>query len=320
MQSETIRRRMAEIRAVHGVWNAHNIHLGDGVYTMEDAFTADEVMLRRFVQAVADAVGRPLAELRVLDLACHEGMYGIEFARQGAAVVGIEGREMNLAKARFVKEVLGLERLEFQLDDVRNLRVERHGLFDVVLCSGILYHLTTPDVFEFLENIARCCTRLAVFNTQVSTAPRVAVTHRDRQYHGHYFYEHLPENRGGVDESATWASLDNSHSFWFTRPSLANVLSEVGFTTVADCIVPGRPGQRADWVTWLAFKGERQRILSSPRAEAMREPVQPERAPRLVHPGQHPLYPLARRLRPLLPDSLIRALAKLQGIGWARQR
>ena len=320
MQNGEIRRRLAEVRAQHGAWNAHNIHLGDGVYTMEDALLADEVMLRRFVQAVADAVGRPLSGLRVLDLACHEGMYAIEFARHGASVLGIEGREMNLAKARFVKEALGLDRLELQLDDVRNLRPERHGEFDVVLCSGILYHLTTPDVFEFLENISQCCRRLAVFNTQVSTSPRAEVIHRDRRYHGHHFFEHLPENRGGVDERASWASLHNPRSFWFTRPSLANVLADVGFTTVADCILPGRPGQRADWVTWLAFKGERQHVLSSPRADEMSEPVQPEVAPRLVHPGQHPLYPLARRIRHLLPDRLVQAIAKPLRIGWARPR
>ena len=73
-------------------------------------------------------------------------------------------------------------------------------------------------------------------------------------------------------------------------------------------------------MTWLAFKGERQHILSSPRADELPEPVQVERPSRLVHPGQHPLYPLARRLRPLLPEGLVRAIARTLGIGWARPR
>ena len=33
-------------------------------------------------------------ELRILDLACLEGQYAIEFAMQGAEVVGIEGRDI----------------------------------------------------------------------------------------------------------------------------------------------------------------------------------------------------------------------------------
>ena len=42
-------------------------------------------------------------ELRILDLACLEGQYAIEFAMQGAEVVGIEGREANIQKAIFAK-------------------------------------------------------------------------------------------------------------------------------------------------------------------------------------------------------------------------
>ena len=41
--------------------------------------------------------------LRILDLACLEGHYAIEFALQGATVVGIEGRESNIQKLYLLK-------------------------------------------------------------------------------------------------------------------------------------------------------------------------------------------------------------------------
>ena len=67
----------------------------------------------------------------------------------------MEGREANVAKAQFVKEALGLNRLKFVHDDVRNLGREKYGIFDIVICSGILYHLDSPDVFHFVKRIAR---------------------------------------------------------------------------------------------------------------------------------------------------------------------
>jgi predicted RNA methylase len=74
----------------------------------------------------------------VLDLACLEAHYAIEFALHGARAVGIEYRDESLAKARFAKEHLRLDKLELFKDDVRNLSRERYGEFDLVICSGIL--------------------------------------------------------------------------------------------------------------------------------------------------------------------------------------
>jgi hypothetical protein len=95
------------------------------------------------VQMVRDVAGRPLRELRVVDLACLEGMYRIELARQGARVVAIEGREANLDKARPAQEALALDNLELYLDDVRNLSAKKYGRFDVVLatCTGAAWVL-----------------------------------------------------------------------------------------------------------------------------------------------------------------------------------
>jgi hypothetical protein len=44
---------------------------------------------------------------------------------------------------------MGLPNVEFVTDDVRNFSRERYGAFDVVICSGILYHLPGKDGCRF---------------------------------------------------------------------------------------------------------------------------------------------------------------------------
>src|SRR5208283_4911140 len=63
---------------------------------------------------------------RLLDLACLEGLFAIEFARK----------------------VLGLSNCRLIKGDVRSISAEL-GSFDVILCAGILYHLDFPDCVRF---------------------------------------------------------------------------------------------------------------------------------------------------------------------------
>jgi len=103
MNVEQIKKRKAEIVARHGEWTAHNIQLADGLYTIDKRIIGDEILLRRTTQIISDIAGEPLENLRILDLACMEGLYPIELGFHGSRVVGIEGREANIEKARFCK-------------------------------------------------------------------------------------------------------------------------------------------------------------------------------------------------------------------------
>jgi len=272
LDARLIESRKAELVQRFGPWSAHNIRLAGDLYTIGKGIAGDEIKLRRIVQGVADAWRAPLSGLRVLDLACLEGLYAVEFARHGARALGIEGREANIEKARFAKEALGLHNLELVQDDVRNLSKAKYGGFDVVLCLGILYHLDAPDVFVFLERIAEVCEGFAVFDTHISLAAEKSHAFKGRTYWGRSYREHdpaaTPEQRAGQ----LWASLDNPESFWLTRASLCNALSHAGFTSIHESITPAEAEKPADRVTLLAFKGERQRLLSSPLLSA--QPVE----------------------------------------------
>src|ERR1700722_18646562 len=224
-----------EFRRRHGEWTSMSMHLGNDIYTLPPAA---DTRLRRLVQVTSDLAGKPLSQLRVLDLACLEGHYAIEFAMQGAEAVGIEYRVESVAKARFVKDYLQLDRLTFYQDDVRNLSREKYGEFDVVICSGILYHLNAPDVFHFVRRIFEVCTRLAYFDTFVALRAEETIEFENQRYRGVWFQEHDESADQAMKLKNLWGSVDNNRSFWPTAASLANFVARTGFSSFYECVNP----------------------------------------------------------------------------------
>lgn len=82
--------------------------------------------------------------LEVLDIACNAGFYSFELAKMGAKVLGIDNSYEDIVRAKFAKNVLGLDDVDFDVMDVNNM-VERIGRkFDLALCLGLLYHVENP--------------------------------------------------------------------------------------------------------------------------------------------------------------------------------
>lgn len=279
-----------------------SIHLGEGVYTLPPA---PDGRLTRIVQAISDLAGKPFDQLRVLDLACAEGHYAIECAMQGAEAVGIEFREESLAKARFVKDHFHLDRLTFYQDDVRNLSKEKYGEFDVVICSGILYHLDTPDVFHFVRRMYDVCTRFVFVDTEVALRPTETVEFEGFQYHGDWFIEHDERSDQETRLNNLWASVDNVRSFWFTHASLVNLMARVGFTSFLECLAPHHEhfeGRRA----YVALKGKVGSVLTSPATAALQIRRRPEVIPK--HPAQTRRNPAVILAKRVAPPRLLRSL------------
>jgi SAM-dependent methyltransferase len=296
-----------EFKRLYGDWTSMSIHLGNGVFTLPPA---PDGRLTRIVQAVIDLSGKPFNQLRVLDLACGEGHYAIECAVHGAEAVGIEFREESLAKARFAKDYLGLDRLTFYQDDVRNLSREKYGEFDVVICSGILYHLDVPDVFHFVQRVYDVCTRFVFFDTEVALRPVQTVEFEGLQYHGEWFLEHDERSDERTRLSNLWASIDNVRSFWFTHSSLVNLMTRAGFSSFLECLAPHQElfeGRRA----YVAIKGAVGVVLTSPATASMGVRWRPESAPK--HPAREGRNPAARLARRVLPRRL---LAGLNAAAW----
>ena len=263
MIADEIKRKKIAIEAEHGPWTAYNIDLGHGIQTAPQ-FACAHLRLRRVVQTIADLATKPWDQLRILDIASLEGIFALEFASHGARVVAIEGREGNNVRAKFAAEALGLSNVEFVTDDVRNLSESKYGRFDVVLCSGIIYHLSGMDGCHLIRSVAEVCSQLTIIDTHVGLREDSSISWAGHTYHGTLFTEHRAEDSAAAKASRTLASLDNDTSFWFTKPSLMNLLRDVGFSSVSEILQPKSFADFADRHTFAAIKGEPQRITMSP--------------------------------------------------------
>jgi len=245
--------------------------------------TEPHFRLRRITQVIADLSRKPWTDLRILDLGSLEGQFSLEFASKGARVVAIEGREANNTKARAAAASRGLGNVEFITDDVRNPLQKRHGRFDVVLCSGILYHLPGEDGCHLIKTIAELCTNLTLIDTHIGLTDFKTVEWNGKKYYGVAYQEHSSTDTAEMKLARAWASLGNETSFWMTKPSLLNLLRDVGFTTVLEVFRPASFFDFSDRVTLAAIKGAPQEISICREAP---EPDWPEHLDLPVHPGQ----------------------------------
>lgn len=277
MDPDEIKDRKQKVIERYGPWTAHNIFLGRELYTIKRGMVDDDIKLRRITQIVSDLAGKPLAELRVLDLGSLEGIYSVELARHGANVVAIEAREANIEKMKFAKEVLALDNFDIVADNVCNLSAEKYGHFDVVLCLGLLYHLDVPDVFDFTARIGEVCRQVAIFDTHVSLIDETSHNYHGEDYWGSNFLEHAEHETEEQRKAKLWASVGNPNSFWLTKHSLNNLLSHVGFTSVYECQNPSDIHQPPDRLTLAALKGTRVKLLSAPDINGRPDDKWPEK-------------------------------------------
>lgn len=309
----------SELIATHGDWTAMAIKLPDGSYTRQPV---PDVRLKRFLQTAQDLVRKPIADCRVLDLACLEGHYAIEFALQGAKAVGIEGRAANIAKAEFAVRAHGLLNVQLIQGDVRSLSKRDHGSFDIVICSGILYHLPARDAWSLIQRISDVCSGLVLLDTFIALSSQTTVTLDGMECHGLIYPEHDVGATAHDKARRLWASLDNETSFWFTEPTLLNLLEKAGFSTCYDVLIPYLPSHGRDRKTYCAVKGTPVTILSSdptdrqgpiPVPEGLNPSFDPVQAPRsrifhfakqvLPSPVKEAIKPALRRLGIIPPDS-----------------
>ncbi|MEA2474940.1 MAG: hypothetical protein QOE06_2855 [Thermoleophilaceae bacterium] len=186
-----------------------------------------EVRIARVVQWVRDFAGDP-AHLRIIDLGAYEGAHSLALARAGAEVVSIEGREDNARHILAAKEAEGLDNLSVVVGDARH-EIAQHGIFDVVVCLGLLYHFTAAELGPFLDAVVATNCELAIVETQIGLSSPKGFAYRGHTYRG-------IESPEVVERPA--ASLNNPVSFWPTKPSLLNLLSRAGFTSIAEARVP----------------------------------------------------------------------------------
>jgi SAM-dependent methyltransferase len=165
MDPEELRKRVESFDRWH-----YRIDLGHGVVTPVGQRRANRVVQRRrylFDRLVEFTGG--LEGMRVLDLGCNAGYWSLCAFEAGADFVfGIDGRQMHVDQANLVFEAKGVDpsRYHFELGNFLTYPFET---FDLVLCLGILYHVSSP--VELFNVMAGTGADLIVIDSAVQTLP-----------------------------------------------------------------------------------------------------------------------------------------------------
>jgi hypothetical protein len=164
--------------------------------------------------ATAFGAGR-LDGFKALDLGPLEGGQTYQLEQLGADVIGVEGNAEGYLKCLIAKEILGM-RSKFLLGDfLAYMEAAGPDAFDLVMASGVLYHMAQP--LRLIELVCRCAPRSLVwthyYDPEISsgyveeTVPHPALTlpHYRKDYgdrgHGRFW--------GGLADSACWLRRDD---------------------------------------------------------------------------------------------------------------
>jgi tRNA (mo5U34)-methyltransferase len=154
-----------------GTW-MYRFDLGFGVETALHNEYLDTVHRTRWEMILPELkriYGGRWNTVRALDSACNEGWFAFELTKLGAKdVVGFDAREANVGKAQLVQSQTGVHNVSFHVDDIFNVSPERYGMFDLVMCLGLMYHLEDPmGALRRLRTVTR---GVCVIDTEVARA------------------------------------------------------------------------------------------------------------------------------------------------------
>jgi SAM-dependent methyltransferase len=170
-----------------------------------------------FVDALVKLCGGTLAGKRVLDLGCNAGFWSLAMLEHGADfVLGIDGRGRHLEQAQLVFDTKGIDPTRYKLveGDFFDIQLTDVGTFDIVLCLGLLYHVSKP--VALMESIAPVSSDLLVIDTRISRLP------------GSCFEVHREES---LDNPMN--AVDYELVLWPTRTAIADLAAQFGYDSVA---------------------------------------------------------------------------------------
>jgi 2-polyprenyl-3-methyl-5-hydroxy-6-metoxy-1,4-benzoquinol methylase len=213
MQGEEIRRKIASFPTWH-----YQLDLKGNLTPIhkEDRVNRHRQRKEYFFDPLVDMFGGSLAGKRVLDLGCNAGFWSLCAAQAGCDyVLGLDGRQMHIDQANFVFEVNEIEddRYDFVAANLFDVDLRRFGTFDVVLCLGLMYHISKP--VDLMEKISEVNSDVLLIDTTLSTVP------------GSYLeikHDHLEKVRHAVDYELVM------HPTW---EAVHDLVRQFGYSSVA---------------------------------------------------------------------------------------
>ncbi|MCW6511952.1 class I SAM-dependent methyltransferase [Lichenifustis flavocetrariae] len=169
------------------------------------------------------------AGLHILEIGPLEAAHTYRLEQMGAAsVTCVEASAEAWLKCLVVKELLGLNRSKFLLGDAMGFLEAELRRFDVVFCSGVLYHMSDP--IRLIRAIAgasdRCFVWTHVYHPDRHPVPFEASS-VEREGVTFDYWTH----RYGSKEALHWGGIDPTAA-WLTKEDVLRAFSACGLSAV----------------------------------------------------------------------------------------
>ena len=172
----------------------------------------------------------------VLELGPLEGAHTYLMEKLGAqSVVAVESNSSAFMKCLIVKELTGLTKSRFLLADVTEYLKHTTQKYDIILASGLLYHMKDPiELVDLMYR--RCSNHIMVWTHYYDPVVRPDKNNRFNGivkiiYKNHTYSLHRYEYEGSLG----WAGFcggNASYSHWMERDDLFRLVESAGFRLV----------------------------------------------------------------------------------------
>lgn len=184
------------------------------------------------VELAARALGRAgrFDGMHVLELGPLEAIHTHQLGELGAGqIISIEANVEAYLKCLVMKEALGIT-ARFLLGDFAQYLAQTDERFDLVFCSGVLYHMQNP--LALIRDMARVSDRCFIWThyydpQNCSGGPRERIPARLDGFAATYFRLDYPDR----DRSTFWGGNKPSSS-WMGRSDILSALAHFGFDRV----------------------------------------------------------------------------------------
>jgi SAM-dependent methyltransferase len=165
-----------------------------------------------------------------LDVGCGHGKYSI-IASRYFKVTGVDARPDRVP--------FNHKGIDWKIQHVKDIEVTQ----DIVLLSGILYHLTLQDQINLVKKCSAA--KVVIINTHiiehengsilnVYKRDKLSAIHKVNGYEGSLYHE------GTNLKNRPMASFDNEYSFWHTEQSLIKLMAGWNLARVDPRVMEGR--------------------------------------------------------------------------------
>ncbi|MEN6480231.1 MAG: class I SAM-dependent methyltransferase [Anaerolineales bacterium] len=207
---------------------------------------------------------------RWLELACGTGTVAVALARRGWEVTGVDGSAAMLDQARAKAEAAGAT-VEWQQQDLRQLKLEPR--FDVATClyDSLNYMLTSDDLLAVFRGVARSLAPRGLFFFDMNTAYALQTYWGGQQYFEDRgdlavaFSTQFNPMRQRTTVTVTWFERDEATGLYrkgseehteqaYPPEHVSTLLVDAGLDVLAtyDCFSLRKPDIESARILWVA--------------------------------------------------------------------